>query len=163
MQKLQKSISTLFWVSLGMSVGFPLGVLGIIFGAVFFIIPLLVIGIVLTCAGFYVMPIMWVKYGERRGDRTLLFMIENEHIYTVSALARQTGYKEANIRERITGMIHRQELVGYLFHDDMLELNTNVPQTEDSRRTRHCPQCGASMLFDGIKFRCEYCGHTEYE
>ncbi len=157
MQKLNKSIRILFFVSLALSIGFPLGILGIIFGAVYFIVPLLVIGIILVVGGFYAMPILWTKYADKRHDRTLLFMIEHEYIYTVADLAAQTGFKEKNVRERVKNLIMSHYLVGYLFRDDMLERNTNKRQSETSARTKECPRCCATMWFDGIRFRCDYC------
>ncbi len=157
MTELNKKIRLLFFFALGISIAFPLGLLGIIFGAVFGMIPLMVIGIVITVSGFYAMPILWVRYGERRGDRTLLFIIENERIYTVSELALQTGYKEDDVRNRIRRMIHGRSLVGYLFINDTLELNIPAPPP-----TKKCTGCGAVMKHDGVKYRCEYClGESE--
>ncbi len=158
MQKINKRIRVLFGFSLGLSIGFPLGILGIVFGAVKGIVALLVVGILLTAAGFYVMPILWVRYGERRQDRTLLRMIEHEHLYTVRDLAVQTGHSEQTVREKLKKMLLARELTGYLLVDDVLELNTNAKQTAKTRRTQKCENCGAMMAFDGVKFVCEYCG-----
>ncbi len=163
MNKINQTLRLLFAFSLLLSIGFPLGVLGIIFGATGGNTFLLVGGILLTAAGFYVMPILWVRYAERRGDRTLCFMIEKEHIYTVEGLVAQTGYTEENVRTRIMRMIHGHILVGYLFRDDVLEQNENEEQSTKRRRTKKCPQCGALMVFDGLHFYCEYCRYTERE
>ncbi len=158
MKRINKKIRLLFGFALGLSVGFPAGVLGIIFGAVNKIIPLMIAGIVFTVAGFYAMPLLWVRYGERRGDRTVLSMILHDNIYTISGLAAQTGYSENTVREKVKRMIHSRELSGYLLVDDVLELNTNVKQTAKTRETKKCESCGAMMNFDGVKFVCEYCG-----
>ncbi len=158
MKRINKNIRTLFWFALGLSVGLPAGILGIVFGAIHKIIPLLVLGILLVVGGFYVMPILWVKYGEKRQDRTLLNMIEHENIYTVSGLAAQTGYAEKTVREKLKKMLLTRELVGYLLVDDVLELNVNAKQTARTRRTQRCEFCGAMADFDGVKFVCEYCG-----
>ncbi len=164
MEKIDQQLRTLFAFALALSICFPLGVLGIIFGAVNWIVPLLVAGIILTVAGFYVMPILWVKYGEKRGDRTLLCAIQYDHIYTVRDLSIQTGYPEENVRMRIQRMILARQLTGYLFRNDVLELNINRRQTKESaqssRRQRTCPGCGAQMFFDGLHFRCDYCGRV---
>ncbi len=158
MKKINKKIRLLFWFSLGLSIGFPLGVLGIVFGATKGIVALLVGGILLTVAGFYVMPILWVRYGERRQDRTVLRMILDDNLYTVADLAKQTGYTEQVVRDKLKRMILKGELVGYLLVEDVLELNTNVKQTAKTRRTQKCENCGALTSFDGVKFVCEYCG-----
>ncbi len=160
MEQINHSIRLYFWFALGLSVGLPAGVIGIVFGAVFWILPLLIIGILLAVAGFYVMPLLWIKYGERRGDRTLLRMIEQDYLYTVPELAAQTGYSEADVRARIKRPILSHALVGYLFRDDVLELNTNQKKTRGIGCTRKCESCGAVMHFDGTQFRCDYCQQT---
>ncbi len=152
-----------FGFALGLSIGFPIGVLGIIFGAVNGWIAMMICGIVLVATGFYGMPLLWIKFGERRQDRTLLFMIEYEHIYTVSGLSAQTGFSEADVRQRIMRLIHAQALIGYLFRDDTLELNMNEKQTVRNRKTKKCRHCGAVMFFDGLRYRCDYCRQTESE
>ncbi len=163
MDKINKKIRALFFVSLGLSIGFPVGILCIVFGATKGWWALLVLGIVLTVAGFYVMPITWIKFGERRRDRAMLYMILNEHIYTVSVLATQTGLSEGSVRTKIKGMIMENVLVGFIFKDDVLELNTFKAQTEKDRRSKKCQTCGAMMYFDGLKFKCDYCGAIEKE
>ncbi len=160
MEQLNKSIQLYFWFALGLSIGLPLGILGIVFGAVYWILPLLIAGILLTVAGFYAMPLLWIKYGERRQDRTLLRMIERDYLYTVSDLSAQTGFSEADVRAKIKRMILSHALVGYLFRDDVLEVNTNQKQTRIPKRTRKCDSCGATMYFDGLQYRCDYCQQT---
>ncbi len=161
MELLNKKIKTLFWVALMLSVGFPAGILGIIFGASEGIVALLVAGILLCVAGFYVMPILWLKYAERRQERTLLLMIECDHIRTVAELAAQSGHSEADVRAKIKRMINSRVLVGYIFCEDVLESNNNKLKEELSLQTRKCECCGAPMIFDGKKFLCEYCRHTQ--
>ncbi len=158
MKQINKKIRILFAFALSLSVGFPAGILGIVFGATKDIVPLLVTGIIFTVAGFYVMPILWVRYAERRQDRTLLKMVMYENIYTVKGLAAQTGYTEQIVRDKIKRMILARELVGYLLVDDVLELNTNAKQTAKTRLTKKCENCGAMTCFDGVKYICEYCG-----
>ncbi len=158
MKTINKKIRILFFFALALSIGFPAGILGIIFGGIKRMIPLMILGIVLVVAGFYAMPILWVQYANKRQDRTLLNMIEHEHIYTVQGLALQTGNNEKAVREKLKNMLRKRELVGYLLVDDTLELNTNVKQTAKTRRTQKCENCGAMTRFDGVKFVCDYCG-----
>ncbi len=162
MQKLNKSIRLLFAFSLALSVGFPVGVLCIIFGAVNGIIPLLVTGIVLTVLGFYLMPILWLKYAERRGDRSLLFMVEHDGILTVDALARQSGYSADDVRNRLKRMIVSRALIGYLLDENDTLINMRVKkQAESIAHTKKCACCGAPMVYENALFKCEYCGHNE--
>ncbi len=156
MEKINKTIKTLFWFSLGLSIGLPAGILCIVFGAINKIVVLLILGIALVAAGFYVMPILWVKYGERRQHRTILYMVLHDHIYTVQDLATQMGWEDEKMRQTVKSLIASRYLVGYLFNDDVLELNTNKQQTR-SAKTRKCPNCGGPMEFDGVKFVCDYC------
>ncbi len=165
MDFLNKKIKTMFFIALALSVGFPLGVLGIIFGAVNGIIALLVAGIVFTAAGFYLMPILWVKYGELRGDRTLLFMIEHDRLRTVAALARQSGYAEKNVRERIMRLIRKRCLVGYIFDNDTLVANKDFSESSKDNEEKAygdliCPRCSALVKHNGKDYTCEYCGFT---
>ncbi len=157
-EKINKKIRSLFWWALGLSIGFPLGIVALVFGAIELNIPLLVGGILLVIAGFYAMPILWVRYGDRRQDRNLLDLVLHEHIYTVGDLARLSGISEKNVREKLKKMLISRELSGYLLVDDVLELNTNTAQTAKTVRTQKCANCGAEMCFDGAKFVCEYCG-----
>ncbi len=157
MEKANKTVRLYFFFALGLSIGFPLGVLGIIFGAINDIIPLLVFGIILAVLGFYAMPILWIKYAEHRSDRTLLSIIENEYIYTVSALADHTGYNEETVRTKIKRLIFKRALIGYIFNGDELVLNTNENPAEKTMPTRKCESCGATMIYDGNKYKCEYC------
>ncbi len=159
MNKLNKKLRTLFFFALALSIGFPLGVLGIIFGASQELTPLLVCGIVLTVAGFYGMPLLWVRYGERRGDRFLLCMIEEDGITSLDTLCVQSGYPIENVRARIKRMIANRELVGFLLSDGGLQ----DPSKKDEERPtfRKCPNCGATMVAEDAGWHCEYCLHRE--
>ncbi len=162
MERLHTRLRILFFFALGLSIGFPLGVLGIIFGAVYGKIFLLVVGILLAALGFYVMPILWVMYGDRRGDRTLLSIIETEHLYEVNALSLQTGYPPKDISRRILRLIHSRALVGFLFVGGTLVPNqkTAKKQTPESRT---CESCGAPMQYREDHYFCEYCLRREAE
>ncbi len=159
MQKINQSIRLLFAFALALSVGFPAGVLCIVFGAANGIPALLVTGIVLAVLGFYVMPILWLKFADRRHDRALLLMIEHDRLLTVADLAAQTGYSFDDVRNRIKRLIASRALVGYLLRDDLL-LSADAKKHAETN-TKKCSCCGAPMTFDGIKFLCEYCQNVE--
>ncbi len=161
MQAINKKIRVTFWFALGLSIGFPLGVLGIIFGAVGSAFVLMGVGILLTVGGFYGMPLLWVKYGDLRHDRTVIFMIEHEKLLTVTEIAAQTGYTDQDVRDRIVKMIRTHTLTGYIFSSDMLIKNEKRDNAEKTGTSKPCPQCGAMMQHNGERFRCEYCGYTE--
>ncbi len=161
MQQLKKNIRLLFAFALALSIGFPTGVLCIIFGAANGITPLLVTGIILTVLGFYLMPILWLKYAERRQDRALFFMIEHDGIRTVDALAQQSGYSANDVRNKIKRMILSRALVGYVLENDALENLQERKQAEKTARSKKCNCCGAPMTYVNSAFKCEYCGHVE--
>ena len=156
MQKLQKTLRVLFGFAFGLSIGFPCGILCIIFGASAGIVPLLVFGIVLTASGFYAMPILWVQYGERRQDKNLLYMITEERIDTVAQLSAQTGLKDEIVRQKVKKLIVSRYLTGYLFENDTLR--PNIDPATIPAPVKKCPSCGADMVRVGNVYKCEYCG-----
>ncbi len=161
MKQLTKTIRILFGFALGLSVCFPLGILGIIFGAIGELWLLLAAGILFTVLGFYLMPLLWVRFAEKRGDRRLWQIIEEDRIYTVQSLCMQTGYAPDDVRNRIKRMIAARELIGYIFEEDSLIPLDPEKRKGSSPRTQKCPCCGALMHSDGLQFICDYCRHSE--
>ena len=161
MKKLKKSIRLKLLVAILFSIFLPTGILFIIFGAgksTF----MLVAGIIMAVLGFYGTPMIWISFANSKRLMTVLRLIENEHIYKVSDLASQLSYKERQINETINILIHNGYLTGYLFHDGVLEINTNKKQTGQAK-TMKCPTCGGLMEFDGIHYVCKYCGYVTDE
>ncbi len=159
MKKLNTRIRLLFGFALALSIGFPLGVLGIIFGATKGMVAMLVVGIVLTVCGFYGMPLLWVGYGSRRQDRVLLHLIGQEHLLSVAELAVQTGYAEEDVRTRLKWLLSHGMLTGYVFRDDALVLNEHTKQK--SLPSKNCPRCGGGMTILSGGYLCEYCDYKE--
>lgn len=157
MKKLDCVIKKLFWFSLGLSVGFPAGVVAIIYGASNHQYAIMVLGILFAVAGFYVMPILWLQYGEKKTYKSLLLMIEEEHIYSTNDLASQTGKNQEKIREMVKYLINKHYLTGYIFKDDVLQINNNRKQTKEEGFKR-CPNCGAKMHYENDHYVCDYCG-----
>ncbi len=159
MKRMNRTLRTLFAVALVLSVGFPAGILGIIFGASYEMVPLLVAGIVFTVVGFYVMPILWLRYVERRRDRRVLQVVLSGANFNLSRLCELTGCSEEDVRTRIKRLLAAGYLPDYSFRDDiLLRQGEGVP---DPFAARQCPQCAAGMVYAGGMFRCEYCGHEE--
>ncbi len=159
MEIIRRKLRLVFSFALGLSVGFPLGILGIVFGAVLSWWVLLAVGILFVVGGFYAMPLLWVKYADLRHDRTLLSMITEERILTVSALAAQTGFPEKEVRTRILRLLQSRALIGFLFENDTLLENTKAEE-EPPLYTMDCPRCAAPITSATRTFRCEYCGGT---
>lgn len=140
---------------------FPIGVFGIIFGAANHITALLVVGIILTVLGFYGAPICWSTYGNKKSLDVYLRLILFENIYSLDDIATQTNTNKETVKQNILNLIQKGYLKGYILREDYLELNTNQKQSANTKKTAKCNNCGGTMTFDGINYVCEYCGHTE--
>lgn len=146
--------------SIILSVLFPLGVLGIIFGAVKSNTLNLVLGIISTVVGFYGAPISWIAFGNQNRLKTLLNCIVFENMYSVEELATHLNSEKQNITKDINELILKGYLRGYIFKEGYLELNTNKKQTGSTNKTIKCNNCGGTMVYDGLNYVCEYCGNV---
>lgn len=155
MKKLNSVIKKLFYFALGLSIGFPLGVVLIIIGATNHQLLLLILGIMLSVLGFYAMPILWIQYGEKQMYKSLLSIIENEYIYSVEDLALQTGKPQNKVRNIIKHLINNQYLSGYIFKNDVLQVNNNAKQKHNANKK--CPNCGAKLRYCDGEYVCDYC------
>lgn len=160
MKTFKRDSSVKLMVAILLTVFLPAGILGIIFGASKHITILLIAGIIATVLGFYGAPIAWIGVGTIKSNGVILNLIENENIYTVTDLASQTMRKPDEVRNSINQLILKGYLKGYLFKNDILEINTNQKQTGDVREKTKCPNCGGPMEFDGINYVCSYCGNV---
>ena len=140
MKTFKRDSSVKLMVAILLTIFLPAGILGIIFGASKHITILLIAGIIATVLGFYGAPIAWIGVGTIKSNGVILNLIENENI--------------------INQLILKGYLKGYLFKNDILEINTNQKQTGDVREKTKCPNCGGPMEFDGINYVCSYCGNV---
>ncbi len=160
MDGLRKHIRLLFFTALSMSVGLPLGILAIVFGAIKWIVPLFACGIAFVAVGLIVTPFAWIRYVERRHDRKILRLIEREGVDTIADLSRRTGWSEWHVRGRVRRMMFLHLLEGYLLPNDRIAID---PRRSAVARTRRCDRCGANMRHNSIKFICDYCHNTADE
>lgn len=164
MKKLNQKIQTTFIVALIFSIMLPGGILATIFGATKGMTALMVIGIVCIVLGFYGTPMIWISYANKRGLRTILNLIENENIFTVTELSEQLSKRRQDIVSSINALITGGYLTGYLFkNNETLYLNTNQKQSKKNTLKTKCPNCGAMMDSDGLNFVCGYCGYVKRE
>ncbi len=152
----------LFIISLFLSIGFPSGILMIVFGASKNITYLLVLGIIFTVLGFYVMPILWVKYAEKRQYRTILYLITEEKIHTIADLASQTNYDQERLKQIVNALIMSKYLVHYLYRDGVLTENANIHKTKNNVDNK-CSNCGGHMRIEGDNLICDYCGNRNHK
>lgn len=157
MENLNKSKNKLFWAALILSALFVVGIPGIIFSAGKSGL-LLAFFIACTGGGFFVMPILWVFYGEMVSLERTLFAIEKEHLYTVDLIAQQRGLPQAQVVSQIKKMIEKHYLEGYIFENNF-ELKLNRYQKLDEIKfAAKCPSCGANVELSDKQARCPYCG-----
>ena len=142
MENLNKSKNKLFWAALILSVLFVVGIPGIIFSAGKSGL-LLAFFIACTGGGFFVMPILWVFYGEMVSLERTLFAIEKEHLYTVDLIAQQRGLPQAQVVSQIKKMIEKHYLEGYIFENNF-ELKLNRYQKLDE--IKFAAKCQMSLL-----------------
>ena len=141
MEKIKKKIRTLFWVGLAFLIGLPAGVIMTVFGATKGITALLVVGIVLIVAGFYVAPIMLVQVGEKKKLGRVIAAIERQNLYTAEEIAAGTGIREKAVLGYINEALQKGYIIGYKWENGRLEVIKNRPQSLENR-----PQ---KLLFSG--------------
>lgn len=110
MKKLKQSHTKTLIFALLLSIGFVLGILGIIFGAVNGMTWLLVIGIIATVMGFYGAPLVWIRYGEQSSYLAVLECIEIDNIFVLDDIANNLGKKPREILGRVNYLISKRYL-----------------------------------------------------
>ncbi len=161
MDKYKRDLKILLAFSLILTIGFCVGIFGIIFGAVKGFSALLIIGIVLTVVGFYGMPIIWLAYGQTKSYQIVLSLILDQNIYSVADISNQLSLNQKNVNAIIYKLIQKEYLVGYIFKNGVLELNRNVKQEKRHSEKIKCPNCSGFMDFDGVNYVCQYCGNVQ--
>ena len=94
MDKVKKKIRTYLGVGIALLIGLPAGIVMTVFGATKGITALLVIGIVLIVAGFYVGPVLLVQVTEKKKLGRVISAIDNQNLYTAQEIAAGTGIRE---------------------------------------------------------------------
>ena len=148
---LKRKRITTFWVAFLMSIGFVAGIPSIVFGAVNGWTLLMVAGIILTAVGFYVMPIMWVRFGNLCTKYNVLRAIVEDGVTDVATLASNYGWSDKNAVENVRWLITNRYLTGVTFDGKTLQSTTPKKQ----RRLR-CQYCG-TVLNDLTITKCPNC------
>lgn len=145
---------TLFW-AIFLSFGFVFGVLGIIFGATKGLTFLMVVGIIFAALGFYVMPIIWIQYGEQKPRIAVLDLILTDNLLNINNIATNLGKRPKDILIIVNYLLTKRFLTGYYLEGDVLKPIENEEEIVVSPK---CPYCGATVNLDKEVSRCEYCG-----
>ncbi len=158
MEKISAHVKGLFIWSLTLSILAVVGIPMIVLGAVNSIWAVMVLGIVFVVAGVYVMPVLWVKFGETKRLKRMVFAVEKEYVYSVKDLALRFGMTEKSVASSIRTCIEKGYLIGYLFDGTEISANKNKP-IKDGMITVQCENCGANYSYEaGSHPKCPYCG-----
>ena len=166
MNSIQSSKRRFFAWALLLSILFPAGILMIIFGFTKGMLYIAIPGIVLTVAGFYVMPVLWINFGTRRYYETLHQQITVDGIRKISLLAEMNGKNAKQTAADIRYLISHRFLPRYVILENEFLVDKEETQDFDAYVARRqggtavvkCPSCGADVeLVDGLG-RCAYCG-----
>ncbi len=160
MKALQRKKKIVFALSLILTIGFPLGILGIIFGAEKDVVFLLVLGIIFTVLGFYGMPFAWLSYAGLKKYVILNYAVSQDGLRKISDIALQTGCDEKTALNNVNTAISKRYLLGYRLSADKTFLEKIWNDDGDRERTIpiSCASCGAKTMVKETDMRCPYCG-----
>ena len=141
-----------------LTAAFVAGILFIIFGAgksTF----MLVTGIVFTVAGFYCMPIAWIKFGEAKKYVALEYAVVSDGLRKIKDVAWRIGADEESTRKAIAYALENRYITG-LKLDAETDSLTEIGEVPSSLKTIYvkCSQCGAVSYVSVKDARCPYCG-----
>lgn len=156
MDKLKKDTGKFFIAALIMCILLPLGVLGIVFGAIlqtWYGWIMLGLGAAVGLADFYVMPILWVKFGEYRKLQRIAASITDEHVYYIDMLAQRFQTRPNAMCDYVRTLIAKQYIQGYVFNNKRF-----VMKLQQRTVSVHCPNCGSNVNIYGAEGICQHCG-----
>ena len=157
MNKLDKKINTVLWLSITSSVLMVAGIPGIVFGAINSWWWLLALSVACVVIGFYGTPLLWVHFGSLKSYMYVLRLIEEQHYYSVREISLQYKLSEKQTTEKINWLIRNFYLTDYFFDGQKLTLNTREKQTKKPYSFK-CSNCGGTITTTETFGKCEYCG-----
>lgn len=141
-----------------MSVLYPAAIVGLIL-SIGKIQWLMIVCIVYLGAGFYVIPIVWINYGDKITLSKVVMAVYSDKLYDVKSIAMQVSDTEQNVVNNIKKCIDKRYIVGYLFDGENLTVNERRAQVAQ----RKCPNCGAPLEKKNGVLTCEYCGFVYHK
>ena len=138
------------------SAALPVGVPMIVLGATNGIWAVMIAGIVLTVAGFYGTPLLWVSYAGLASYKGVYSLITEDGVTEVDKIASTLGKRPRKVAAQINYLLEKRYLTGYVF--DGANGITPVARPKKSFMLGKCPNCGASLAAAAGKIRCPYCG-----
>lgn len=168
MQKVLKRRRSILAWALTLSILFPAGILMIIFGFSGGMLFLAIPGVLFVVAGFYGMPVLWVKFGELSRKADLCRTIDRDGVRSVAILAQMRGVTKKTMLAEIRSLLEKGYLEGYVLTGE--ERLTPVSELPDMERflaretgrseTVSCPGCSAAIELTHGSAVCPYCGRV---
>ena len=109
MQKVLKRRRSILAWALTLSILFPAGILMIIFGFSDGMLFLAIPGVLFVVAGFYAMPVLWVKFGELSRRANLCRTIDRDGVRSVAILAQMRGVTKKTMLAEIRSLLEKAE------------------------------------------------------
>ncbi len=108
-----------FWSALIPSVLLIGGITGTVFGAVKWEVTLFIASVATTFVCMTAVPLLWIRYGFKRSLKSVFNGIASGKL-TVSELCADTGLTEEKVRERISKLILKDYVAGYVLANGKL-------------------------------------------
>lgn len=143
------------------SILLPVGIPGIVLGAVFQIWVLMGISAFCVFSSFYACPLLWVSFARKKYLCSLAIKIEEDSVYSIDSLAIIFNKDIATIMNDVKELISKRYISNYLLDEEARRLVRH--EKERKLVTFFCPSCGATIeRNDTNKYVCEYC-HSKFE
>lgn len=159
MEKINRKVGGLLISAICSAIALVCGIPMIILGAANGLTALTVIGIILTAFDFYACPVLFSIYGSARSVQRTAKAVNEEHIYDVKNISRQTGKNEDCVKQEIFKCLEKGYISGFLFDGEKLAFNENVKADKQTLYYK-CKSCGATVTYFSNEHPpvCPYCG-----
>lgn len=168
MRNLQNTKSKILFFTICLTIGFPMGILMIIFGFIHSISYISIPGILFTVLGFYGTPLLWISYKNYCYYNSLVQQITMDKILNISLLSKMNGKSISSTSSNIQWLIVHRYLVGYVIIDNEFLVKKNketnlektIAQKTGKLTTIRCPHCSALVELINGNGICTYCNST---
>ena len=148
-----------FYFATILSILFIPGILAIIFGSIYNMLWLTIVGCVIAIASFYGLPLLWVSYTVWSHRCRIIEVVKTEYTYSYSELAKKCGRPVKEIADHIKYLVAKGYLIGFTYDNEKLIRDSAADNSE--YREMHvvkCPHCGAEVVVNDDTTVCDFCG-----
>lgn len=124
-----------------------IGIIMIVFGAVFWIVEILAVGITIFVMSFYSTPFVWTTFAKKCKDKKIIFKILAGNL-DLKNLASCFNMVYRKFKSRVEFLVINNYLVGYKFvgNDNLIKLGLTK-----------CSVCGGDINQEKTRNICPYC------